>query len=265
MNESDRKEDTFFTCEEETWFSILSRSRDTKVNSKSGAWDSKTHWITRGLDKCLNSNIVKTCTQESLIGDNHSPRENLFKLNREHTSEDRKKYSNQGITDIDIMREDHINTILFNNYQENKTFNDYNILTYEFPLGSKRGNELLVDLLSINKSDKKIGLIELKKASNEDNSPLLALVELICYGIQFIKSKEFIQSEMEKLDDEYFNRIGLFLVAPEKYWGYWKIDTIKNRLEDIVTAVNSALSNKGKPNFFLEFYKVDGMCNLIRS
>lgn len=264
MNEAESKESTFFTCENETWFSILSRSRDTNINSKNGAWDSPTHWIERGLDKCLNSNMVKTCTQKSLIGDNHSPRESMFKLNREHTS-DRDKYSKQGITDIDAMREDWINTILFDSYHDKIKFNGYNILTYEFPLGSQRGNELLVDLLSINKLDKKIGLIELKQANNKNNSPLLALVELICYGIQFIKSQEFILKEMKELDNEYFNRIGLFMVAPEKYWKYWQIDTIKNRIEDIVTAVNSALSNEAKPTFFLEFYKINKKCELIRS
>ena len=107
---------------------------------------------------------------------------------------------------------------------------------------------LKVDIIAIEESNCSLEIIELKQANNTSDSPLMALTEAICYGIQAVRCREHLlkASGIKGVSEKYFNSIRLLLAAPRQYWEYWKGDKEKmvDPMEYIVNQVNEALPAK---------------------
>ena len=99
---------------------------------------------------------------------------------------------------------------------------------YEIPLAAESDGQLKVDIFAIGKDAVSLEIIELKRAENKCDSPLMALTEAICYGIQVVRCRDSLLVDLvqkEKLvSEEHFHRIRLVLAAPEAYWNHWKWD-----------------------------------------
>lgn len=245
-----------------TWFNFLQYSRVT--NSNYGGWNSKSYWIERALKKLSDDDFISKWTVNSIKSENPTPRKKDFMLNRKISgSRDAilKKLS-MGF-DLDQCSENDINTFISQN--PTNFFNDYEIIGYEIPLSDEKDGQLKIDLLSFNTKNKGIGIIELKQSISPSNSPLIALIELFCYGIQLLKcksdiSKEIIQSNGQYIEEHLFENINLIIAAPVTYWKYWGFEDIKkNEIKDdfnkLIEIVNPVIMGKDS-KFSLEFYKI---------
>lgn len=180
---------------EVTWFNFLEYSR--VANSVFGGWNNKSYWIKKGLKILSESNFIQEWTSNS-FNNYPEPRRNNFMFNRE-PSDRREDIVNKDVDKIDILSENDINTFLF--FNKNDSFSDYKLIGYEIPLVNEKDGQLKIDLLSLDIKDNKIGIIELKQSNSPTNSPLLALVELFCYGIQLLNCKTYISKEKIKKYD----------------------------------------------------------------
>jgi len=248
-------------CKEVTLFNFLQYSRVT--NSVFGGWNSKSYWFDRGLKILSGNDFIQEWTNNS-INNYPEPRRNNFMFNRE-TSVRREDIVKKDAVNLDNLSENDINTYLF--FNKNNAFTDYKLIGYETPLVDDKEGQLKIDLLSLNVKDKRIGIIELKQSNSPSNSPLLALIELLCYGIQLMKcktniSKEMIQKNGMFIEEHYFNITNLIIAAPEMYWNYWGyVDNNKNEIKDcfnkIIDIINPSIIEKTGSSFYLEFYKIN--------
>ena len=111
-----------------------------------------------------------------------------------------------------------------------------------------------MDLLACDFTARQLDIIELKQAKNTSNSPLMALVEGICYGLQLWRCRNAILKEGKgaglKLRPDDFKTLNLTIAAPEKYWHYWQCtgeqakDVVK-KMKTILTEVNKAKKLRG--------------------
>lgn len=243
-----------------TWFNFLQYSRAT--NSNFGGWNNKLYWIERALKILSDEDFISKWTVNSLKADNPIPRKKDFKLNRE-ISGSREAILKKSEIDIDQLSENEINTFISQKHKN--SFNNYDIIGYEIPLSNEKDGQLKIDLLCLNTNN--IGIIELKQSNSPSNSPLMALVELFCYGIQLLKcksdiSKEIKQSNGQNIEEHLFKIINLIIAAPMAYWKYWDFETannneIKDDFKKLLEIVNPVIIEKTGSIFSLEFYKIN--------
>jgi hypothetical protein len=135
------------------------------------------------------------------------------------------------------------------------------LLAYEVPLCDAREGQLKIDLLACGQSAPRLEIIELKQANGHD-SPLMALVECICYGLQLWRCREEFRKECGKIEDrsvelqvEDFKNMQLTIAAPQQYWDYWECtgneaEQIRGQMQQILDAVSEAKNSNG-PKFNL--------------
>jgi hypothetical protein len=209
-----------------TWFQFLQTARLT--NSNHGGWNSKTHWHGRGL-KVLTPELVDLWTKNSLAENAlPTPREAKFKLQRQPTTQ----RSNAAISGRDKMgkeqgiTENELNAAL---YSMKWPVAWGKRVSYEVPMAAESDGQLKIDLLGYGEDEMQhkrfISIIELKRANNKSDSPLMALTEAICYAIQLARCKNKWKDEFKDFDKEFdlddCRTIRLVLAAPGKYWKYW--------------------------------------------
>lgn len=207
-----------------TWFKILEISRVT--NSEDGGWNFVSDWRSRGLDVISNLASVGTLSQwtiESLFeNEARLPRNKSFQLNRD-LSVNRGNLSATKTT-FHIVSENSLNFALFSM----REFHGINLLGYEIPLTNAQKGQLKIDLFGMG-SDESLQIIEIKDADGGD-SPLMAFIELVCYGIQILRSKQYLMKEAFSKGDgcppcifseHCFEQIGLNMAAPQDYWKKW--------------------------------------------
>ena len=232
-----------------TWFNFLEFSRAT--NSLRGGWNSKTHWGKRGV-LTLSGDFLKQWTENSLR--KHSlprPRTDLFMLDRS-ASEDRSDLE-RALNPVEHASENALNYALFRRgLGKLKPLEGIDVLGYEIPLAEESDGQLRVDLFGVSSGGAAIEIIELKKANNTGDSPLLALTEAICYALQTLRCKKHLLKD-KKLEGQpnAFAQINLMLLAPASYWRYWgerdglDRDGICKELQPIVKHVNDGITESG--------------------
>jgi hypothetical protein len=203
-------------CKDVTWFRFLQASRAT--NSIKGGWNSRTYWRKRGLEVLVKGAFLETWTKNSLETRVHPlPRRRDFHL---HRPEEELRLREGAVG------ENGLNYSLFSTWRIAPRdplgcLGMWSSLSYEVPLGSEREDQLKVDLLGYREGA--IGIIELKQAGNRTDSPLMALTEAICYGLQAIRCEESLMGEYSTQLGQNcaFENLELKIVAPNAYWRHW--------------------------------------------
>ncbi len=223
-----------------TWFNFLQYSRIT--NSLNGGWNFKSYWEDRGIKFINDHDFIRKWTKQSLEESiSPKPRNNSFKFER-GLSEDRNECMKKEIkTPLSQKSENAINAEIFS--KQKNIYPDHGIMGYEIPLAADSDGQLKIDLLSYDKKNNNIGLIELKQADNHNDSPLMGFIELICYGIQIIKCKNNMLKELSEqnnnINDKSFNFIKLILASPDAYYKYWNFnDENKISFGKIISSIN---------------------------
>ncbi len=251
----------FDMAEVKSWFDL---KKTAKCSAKCEGWNSKTYWITRGLDK-ITSNSIISWTKKSLLRDTIPlPRKNDFRF------ENRVNAESRGETEEGPTNEAGINWNLFD-FMRKRSHNLTDkscpsfIPVYEFPLVAGRKGQLLSDFILFSKNNTTghslVELVELKRESAND-TPLMAFAEAVCYIIQLLRCWELpgFQSELKTVlnkathDDviRYPDRINLVLAAPQKYWQNCMPNdefkqnesAIKKRFDEIIQGVNGVVNKK---------------------
>jgi hypothetical protein len=225
-----------------TWFQFLQLSRVT--NSKLAGWNSWKHWKERGLNILAEPKILHAWTANSIsLAKNArpTPRHSDFMFDRQF-SESRKA--------VKKGSENFLNAKLF--ASGTRFPGSGEIIGYEIPLAAEAEGQLKIDLFGFGEGVDGgfVSIIELKKAGNKSDSPLLALTETICYGIQMIRCKNYLLKDKvlqnKGIGGAHLNNIHLILAAPEAYWEHWAGKDwaggeIENRMRGIVSSVSNAL------------------------
>lgn len=84
--------------------------------------------------------------------------------------------------------------------------------------------------------------MELKQARNTGDGPLMAFVEVLCYGLQAIRCKNELLSELQKIPAvrseitaKSFDKTRLIIAAPDVYWKNWrKADEVKRDFDVLI-------------------------------
>ncbi len=233
---------------EVTWFRFLQASRAT--NSLEEGWNSRTHWGNKGLFflSSRGAPFLQQWTANSLKKTaNPGPRTDKFMFDRQLSKERKELVRNGKLTKnaFAVLSENEINARLFHHHPQWQ-----NCIGYEIPLAKESDGQLKVDIIAIEERNCSLVIIELKQANNTSDSPLMALTEAICYGIQAIRCREHLlkESGIKKKGEsgKYFNSIRLLLAAPRQYWKTWgwnKEEMVKP-MWYIVSQVNEALPAK---------------------
>lgn len=227
------------------WIDFLTYSR--LLNSKQGGWDFKEHWETRGLGPLSEAcGYLETWTQNSVNAQYPKPRRGEFNFRRDMSAR-RVATANKAIDKVATCCEHALNGRLFQKYgiedpPDNSPFGETRLLGYEIPLCAEANEQFKVDLIGL---DTCVTLIELKQAGNKSDSPLLALVELICYALQLKRCEQYLRCEMPTLTEGHFQNVRLIIAAPEGYWHHWLTEenqkkSVRGRMEKIMAAVNTA-------------------------
>jgi hypothetical protein len=232
---------------EVTWFRFLQASRAT--NSLRGGWNSRTHWLqVLNLLGGKDANYLEDWTQNSLDAKDPAPRQNRFLFNRDLSPARGRLQlgSLRKSVDLSKISENELNTRLFHDNAHGLWGAN---IGYEIPLSAESDGQLKVDIFAIGKDNCSLEIIELKKANNKSDSPLMALTEAICYGIQAVRCRDYLLKNsvlMEKLvSPRHFETIRLILAAPHPYWEYWKWDKgLIKPMENIIALVNKVLTEK---------------------
>ena len=238
-----------------TWFEFLAISRLT--NSDYGGWNSKSYWLERGLNR-LSTEIVYKWTENSLSEKAlPKPRKRDFKLERAETAarleaeqSGTKSLMDSGINDL---TENKLNAVLHTKDHWPCAWGSF--LSYEVPLADESDGQLKIDLLGT--GDKSLSIVELKQAKSPSNTPLMALIEALCYSIQIIRCKKNLPDKHQA-----FERIRIIIAAPEAYWNQWNSKKHPEwspkmwlpTLADIIAAVNQKLP--GEVKLSLEMYSL---------
>jgi hypothetical protein len=268
-----------------TWFNILGWERD--MNANQGGWNFKDndYWIKRGLDWMFdasqtegnNSPIAQWTTASMKQSVKPEPRQKGFRLlrhpdtNGDHSNLHRGSEGNplaNKIENIQSASENQLNWSCYLNEPKNNT-----VWAYEIPLAAEKSGQLRMDLfhISTGPNGKVIEIIELKDADGKD-SPLMALVESICYLCQLTRCWKALRADTKEdsLKDLSLQdcEIQLILAAPNEYWenacGRAKRfeDEHFKKMKKIVEVVGNSL--KVKPQLFIADVKLteDGLCEL---
>jgi hypothetical protein len=154
--------------------------------------------------------------------------------------------------DLSKMSENELNTRLFHDKAHDLWGRS---IGYEIPLSAESEGQLKVDIFGIGKGKPSLEIIELKQANNKSDSPLMAMTEAICYGIQVVRCRDYLLEnsvlKKESVSSEHFDAIRLILTAPHAYWKYWKWDDrLVKPMSNIIASVNTMLSDKKAALFF---------------
>lgn len=242
--------------EEITWFEFYWFSR--AMPSPAGGWDFREYWWERGVQKLAEREFIKKWTENSL--DQNvlpRPRTNEFKFDRNPKDRSRLGESLKLRASLDEATEHELNYGLFNGGFGIKLPDGIRPLGYEIPLAKESDGQLKVDLFGVSTRGPAIEIVELKKANNENNSPLLALTEAICYALQTLRCMDaLLKEEQLKEHRKAFEQINITILAPARYWGYWSArdgldrNLIQDKLGTIVKYVEVGIQSAGCfPNF----------------
>ena len=253
-----------------TWIDFLTNSR--RLNSLEGGWDFQTTWKDRGLDQLLNAKFLGQWTDTSLHDSKTHPRPRPadFKLGRVFTDEREAAADACDPMQIAHCSENSLNARLFQNFgispsghRTNCKPNPFSgpLLGYEVPLCDDSDGQLKIDLLARGSVPVQLEIIELKQANNTNNSPLMALVEGICYGLQLWRCQKAFRVESAalarssnaeefKLQPAHFDILNLTIAAPKLYWSRWncigeEAIKINGKMKEILTKVNEAKKLRG--------------------
>lgn len=234
---------------EVTWFEFLWFSRG--ITSTDGGWDSKSNWWEWGVQKLIGTapESLELWTKNSLKKTSlPRPRSGSFMLDREHS--DRRCDLKQSFSEktVENATENELSYALYEGgLGKLKPLADTRLLGYEIPLAGDSEGQLKVDLFGISAIDDAIEIIELKRARNQTDSPLIAFTEAICYALQTLRCQESLLNELKlKGCEKAFGQINLKILAPASYWKYWsylpgtKLDpvTIRRNFQIILDRVN---------------------------
>jgi hypothetical protein len=244
--------------EEVSWFDFLGHSRLCRARDM--GWNSRRHWVPRGVDILANniSTTVTLWTKHSFSPEAQPlPRKANFMLDRQHTAA---RLALSKLEAVDQASENALSFQMFEKYRdakrEERLFGKIDLVGYEIPLGRTKARQLKVDLLGVSADPTPaIEIIELKDADNTGDSPLMALTEAICYALQMLRCKTDILRELGEwrvtVNESYFAKINLRLMAPEQYWQFWfKASSprpeLEGRLKEIVDGVNAGIAFAGQ-------------------
>jgi hypothetical protein len=168
----------------------------------------------------------------------------------------------QRAPDLDRHSENWLNAVLFKEHLCNTPLSWGKLVGYEIPLADETQGQLKVDLVGVGKEGNRtfFSLVELKRARNKTDSPLMALIEVICYAIQIIRSRDFLIQDLrlaaEGLCSRHdFREIRMVLAAPDKYWRNWILQEHVRKMGRIVTLVNETIASCGC-QLSLYFYEI---------
>jgi len=204
-----------------TWYNFLQFSRI--LNSEEGGWDSPTNW-TQVLKELTPENI-SAWTHNSLNPGNESlppPRERSFQIKDRHNALIKNKRGRKGAPEegTENRLNWELSKFLYKKFPKDNPSGT--CITYELPLVDKSEGQLKADVVVFDPQKGLVEIIELKRGNADGtNSPLMALVESICYALQLVRCWENLQEEI-KWGDSSLKTINLILAAPEGYWGKWK-------------------------------------------
>jgi hypothetical protein len=239
-----------------TWFDFLAFSRIT--NSLQGGWNSKTHWWTRGVPALSDktSSFLNFWTKNSLQRNSlPHPRVGGFLLDRlpSESRSDLERELEQVHDPVEDASENALNYALFKGGLGRLIpLKEVNLLGYEIPLAAESNGQLKIDLFGVSSGADAIEIIELKKAGNTGDSPLLALTEALCYALQTLRcKKDLLKYKPLEGKQTLFAQINLTLLAPGRYWDYWcerdKLDrdSICETFRILLKPVNDAITKEG--------------------
>lgn len=210
-----------------TWHVVLQTARET--NATNGGWNHQSRWVTHGL-KVMASipSELQMWTQNSLkVGVQPLPREADFQLElrelkakggeRGGTKRMAAANNKLGIKFYPKKPEDRLNWWLFMALRRKRC------LTYELPLCAESEGLLRADLVHFVPANGLVEIIELKKelgkeGGDDRDSPLMALVEAICYGLQLLRCWTALQAELKqhlKVEPFELKNLHLILAAPD--------------------------------------------------
>ncbi len=201
-----------------TWQRFLQASR--AASSEASGWNSKTHWVERGLELLVNlptlavSGFVAEWTQNS-FAPKAAPLPRLcdFRLGERLTALEARR---RGATDRPRNSEDQLNWDLATALHEAEPRNA-KCVTYELPLAREKKGLLKSDIVVFDTSGS-VEIIELKIASGEN--PLMGLVEAICYAIQLVRCWPALQPELQERisTPNVIRTINLVVAGEAEYW-----------------------------------------------
>lgn len=230
---------------EVSWFVFLQASR--VATSPAGGWNSLTHWQS-ALIMLQNAPCLAEWTTNSITIKTPTPRKKEFMFDRELSKERRRLLERGPIRKgevLDKLIENEINTRLFHDNEHGLWGTN---IGYETPLAAESDGQLKVDMLALGKDGKRLEIIELKKAGNTGDSPLMALIEAICYGIQVNRCGDHFRHSFDTAAKAKntqvqgkLEAIRLILAAPKGYWDYWKMN--REQVDKMMTVVNSVSQN----------------------
>ncbi len=242
--------------DEVTWFDFLYFSRLT--NSLEGGWKGKSHWRKRGVQKLAASNAtyVTQWTKNSLQTKALPlPRADKFKFDRSLSSrahlEQSLKLRKSLNESLNEFTEHELNYALYVGGLGIKRLDKIRLIGFEIPLTAESEGQLKIDLIGVSLGNDAIEIVELKKANNSADSPLMALTEAICYALQTLKCKKSLLNEAKLAGrEEAFKKINLTLLAPRKYWIDWGVEEnsfsenlnkLSEELQPILNRVNEGI------------------------
>ena len=218
--------------DEVTWFSFLQASR--ALNSEQGGWNSKEHWVKEGLHRLANEDrpeaFLSKWTEASLNSKSYPlPRKSDFKFADRRDALAKGKRGKSGTPKEGSENELNWNLSRWIQKVFAKALPEtHRIATYELPLAAESDGQLKVDVVIFDPSGF-VEIIELKKSGKEGqpDSPLMALVETLCYTLQLLRCWTSLSDCLEaeapgkwpsKLNIE---NISIVLAAPD-YWNNCK-------------------------------------------
>ncbi|MBP6864720.1 MAG: hypothetical protein KBC32_05540 [Candidatus Didemnitutus sp.] len=235
-----------------TWCHFLQLSRLT--NSKCGGWNSISFWDSRGLQNLANSHdVVEIWTRNSLAPQAlPKPRLEKFKFAERSAEESRGKGKPTG--------ENALNWQLTLRLRENCVRGE-TASAYEVPLAGEREGQLKADAMIFHQGGR-LEIIELKRAGTKGaDSPLMALVECICYAIQAQRTWKDLSKEVKAhlhVETGELNSIHLIIAAPE-YWSCCNVGKkeITPTQEKIMTALVKRVAQACKIDMHLTLADLD--------
>jgi hypothetical protein len=261
-------------AEDVTWFDFLWLSRSS--GSEHGGWNNRTYWWPWGVERLTpeySQAFLIKWTKLSLRRSGMGlprPRESNFTFVRKH-SESRvglERPFREYASPHEEASENELSYALFNDgFGRLQPITGVNLLGYEFPLSAESEGQLKVDLFGLSEGGDAIEIIELKRATNQSDSPLIALTECICYALQTLRCKQYLlKNEILAGRGDAFARINLTILAPERYWTFWcnppksgiTHDIMLQRLSRVVQGVNDGILKSGiKSELTLSLRNVD--------
>lgn len=237
-----------------SWFDVLYFSRAMPAERR--GWNNRSYWIERGLRVLViesAQDFIKEWTINSMRKANPylpPPRKLAFKFGNDPSrrSRDHLELELKADNPVESASENALNYALFNNrFEKIEKVEGIYPKGYEVPLVDGAEGQLKVDLFGV--SGEAIQIVELKNARNTTDSPLLALIEAICYGMQTLRcSDSLLEAEGLGADKDTFRRIDITLVAPNSYWAYWSVpdlEELRKTCEPLIDRINAGIDEAG--------------------